>query len=79
MRVGVTEAKGRWGALLRRVSGGETVDITRHGVLVAKLVPEEQRRRVDLKRVVQEIRELRRGAALGEITIRELIDDGRRH
>jgi prevent-host-death family protein len=79
MRVGVSEARRRWGELLRRVSGGETIQITRRGISVAKLVPADFCARVDLKRVVGEIRELRKGASLGEITIRELIDEGRRY
>jgi prevent-host-death family protein len=79
MRVGVSEAKKRWGALLKRVSSGETVHITRRGLLVAKLIPEDFCAMVDLKKVVEEIRGLRKGASLGKITIRELIDEGRRY
>ena len=79
MRVGVTEARRRWGALLKRVASGETVHIARRGLSVAKLVRADARERVDLKKVVQEIRDLRKCATLGEITVRELIDEGRRH
>ena len=79
MRVGVTEARSRWGALLRSVSKGETVHITRRGRLVAKLIPDDARERADLKKVVEEIREVRRGALRENTTIRELIDEGRRY
>ncbi len=79
MRVGVSEARSRWSALLKRVSIGEAVQITRRGLLVTKLVPKDFRERVDLKKVVEEIRELRKGATLGKITIRELIEEGRRY
>jgi len=79
MRVGVSEARSRWGALLRRVSGGETVHITRRGRVIAKLVPTDFRDRIDLKKVVEEVRELRKGVSLGKITTRELIDKGRRY
>jgi antitoxin (DNA-binding transcriptional repressor) of toxin-antitoxin stability system len=79
MRVGVSEARSCWDALLRRVFGGETVHITRRGRLVAKLVPADFRERVDLKKVVEEIRELRKGASLGTMTIRELIEEDRRY
>lgn len=79
MRVEVSEARKRWGALLRRVSKGETLDITRRGVLIAKLVPEDLPAKLDLKKVVGEVRELRKGATLGEITVRELIGHGRRY
>ena len=79
MRVGVTEARNRWGALLKKISSGEIVHITRRGKSIAKLVPADPRDRVDLKRVVEEIRELRKGASLGKITIRGLIDEGHRY
>lgn len=64
MRVGVSEARSRWSALLKRVSIGEAVQITRRGLLVATLVPADFRERVDLKKMVEEIRELRKGACL---------------
>ncbi len=35
--------------------------------------------RKDLKKIVQEIRELCKGAKLGKIKVRELIDEGRRY
>jgi prevent-host-death family protein len=79
MRVGVSEAKSCWSALLKRVSKGETVHITRRGRVIAKLVPADSPERVDLKKVVEEIRELRKDASPGNITIRRLIDEGRRY
>jgi prevent-host-death family protein len=77
MRVRVSKARSRWGALLRRVSSGETAHITRRGTLVAKLVPVDGGDRVDLKKVVEEIRELRKGASLEKVTTWELIEEGR--
>ena len=79
MRVGVSEARSRWGALLKRVTSGETVHITRRGIPIAKLVPEDFREPVDLKKVVAEIRELRKGTSLGKITILDLIEERRRY
>lgn len=46
---------------------------------MAKLVPNEDGEPKDLKKVVREIREIRQGASLGDFTVRELIDTGRRH
>ena len=46
---------------------------------MAKLVPNEDGEPKDLKKVVREIREIRQGASLGDLTVRELIDTGRRH
>lgn len=77
--VGTFEAKTHLNELLQRVSKGETIRITRRGVPVAKLVPSEEGEPKDLKKVVCEIREIRKGASLGKLTIRELIDEGRRY
>jgi hypothetical protein len=46
---------------------------------VAKAVKTDASGREDLKKVVEEIRELRKDTTLGKITIRELIDGGRRY
>ncbi len=75
---GASEAKACWNALLKRVSKGEVIRITQRGIPVAKMVPVDARERVHLKKVVQEIRELRKGATLGKSAIREFIDEGRR-
>jgi prevent-host-death family protein len=77
--VGAFDAKTHLNALLRKVSEGETIQITRRGVPVAKLVPVDVTGTQDPGEVVREIRELRKGATLGKISVRELINDGRRH
>jgi len=77
--VGTFEAKTHLNELLKRVSKGESIRITRRGIPVAKLVPSEDGTRKDLKKVVREIREIRKGASLGNLTLRELIDEGRRY
>jgi prevent-host-death family protein len=40
--VSVVEAKSRFSALLAEVEAGEEVAVTRHGKVVARLVPERQ-------------------------------------
>jgi prevent-host-death family protein len=77
--VGAFEAKTHLTELLRQVSQGETIRITRRGIPVAKLVPAEDREHKDLKQVVHDIREIRKGANLRGLTIRKLIDEGRRY
>ncbi len=77
--VGAFEAKTHLNELLQKVSKGETIRITRRGIPVAKLVPADEGERKDLKEVVREIREIRKGATLGGLTIRELINEGRRY
>jgi hypothetical protein len=52
---------------------------SRRAISTAKVVRADDCKRQDLKEVVQQIRELRKGAALGKIKIPELIDEGRRY
>jgi prevent-host-death family protein len=76
--VGAYEAKTNLGRLLDDVALGETVMITKHGVPVAKLVPAgPPSMSVDL--AVRELAALReRIGPLGDLTIREMIEEGRR-
>jgi prevent-host-death family protein len=77
--VGAFEAKTHLNELLQRASKGETIRITRRGVPIAKLVPPDAGEKEDARNLVEAIRQLRKGTTLGNITIRELIDDGRRY
>jgi prevent-host-death family protein len=77
--VGTFEAKTHLNELLQRVAKGETIRITRRGVPVARLVPDDEGKKKDLKKIVAEIRELRKGISLKGLTVRELIDEGRRY
>jgi prevent-host-death family protein len=77
--VGAFDAKTHLNQLLKQVSKGETIRITLRGIPVAKLVPAEESEAKDLKQTVREIREIRKGASLKGLTIRELINEGRRY
>ncbi len=77
--VGTFDAKTHLNGLLKRVSKGETIRITRRGVPIAKLVPADAGQKQDPGQLVREIRQLRKSATLGKITIRELINEGRRY
>jgi prevent-host-death family protein len=77
--VGAFEAKTHLTELLKKVSQGETFRITRRGVPVARLVPDEEKKKKDLKTITQELKEIRKGASLEGLTYRELIDEGRRY
>ena len=77
--VGSYEAKTHLPQLLDRVARGEKILITRHGQVVATLVPPEIERKPEVRDVVDKMRELRKGVTLGpDLTIRQLIDEGRR-
>jgi len=77
--IGASDAKTHLTALLKRVSEGETIHITRRGVPIAKLAPVNDGDNANLSDVVRDIRRLRKGVTLGRTTIRQLIDDGRRY
>lgn len=76
--VGAFDAKTHLPALLERVAKGETIQITRRGVPIAKLAPAAPRVKKDPKEVARRIRELRKGCKLEGIRIRDLIESGRR-
>jgi prevent-host-death family protein len=77
--VGAFDAKTHLNELLQRASKGETIQITRRGIPVAKLSPPGSGEREDGRVLAASIRRLRRGATLGKLSIRELIDEGRRY
>jgi prevent-host-death family protein len=78
--VGSFEAKTHLPQLLERVAKGEEFTITKHGKPVARLVPAVAiKPRPDVKQVIDELKAFSKGNTLGEgLSIRELIEDGRR-
>ena len=76
--VGAFEAKTHLSALLERVAKGETIQITKKGQPVALLVPPGKGGGTDLRKVADEIREIRKGNRLGRVTLRKLVNEGRR-
>ncbi len=78
--VGIFEAKNRLSELVERAARGEEIVITRRGQQVARLMPPESPNSLDQASALAErIRRSRTQHALGGgVTIRELIDDGRR-
>ena len=77
--VGILEAKTHFSKLLERVERGETIQITKRGQPVAVISPLKAKSREDVRQAIEEIKKLRRGNKLGPgLTIRQLIDEGRR-
>ena len=76
--VGAYEAKTHLPKLLEDVAKGEAITITKHGVPVAMLVPPPEARRSNTRAVIEAMRQFRKGKSLGGITIRDLIEAGRR-
>lgn len=76
--MGAYEAKTHFSALLERVQKGETVTITKHGVPIATLGPVKRRDQEDVSRAVQELKEFSKGRTLGGLSIKDLVNEGRR-
>ena len=77
--VGAYEAKTHFSALLAAAANGETVEITRHGVPVARLVPVRDDF-ADAAAAIDEWERYRREHNVvlgGGLTIKELIEEGR--
>ncbi len=77
-RIGAYEAKTHLPRLLDEVAAGETITITKHGVAVAILSPVTEPPPMTVEEAIAGLREFRRSHPLNGITIRELIDEGRR-
>jgi len=76
--VGSHEARMHFGALLNKVATGERVTITRRGVPVAVLNPVDEPGKKDIAQVIERILENRKGKTTGGMSIREMIEEGRR-
>lgn len=73
------EAKTHLPNLLDEVSKGATIVITKHGVPVARLIPPEDAAHPDVGEIIKALHEFRQGKTLGELSIRDLIETGRRY
>ena len=76
--VGAYEAKTHLPRLLERVSKGESFTITKHGVPVAVLQPFETEKKSNTETVIANIIEFRKTKRLSGLSIREMIEAGRR-
>jgi prevent-host-death family protein len=77
--VGAFEAKTHLAALLDRVAKGEKITITRHGVPAAVLVPVGQgETRLSHKEIVEGMRALRKRVKPDDMSVKQMISEGRR-
>lgn len=77
-RVGAYEAKTHLPRLLDEVAQGEAITITKHGVPIAVLGPASTGATMTPATAIAGLRAFRRDHRLGGLSIRELIDEGRR-
>lgn len=76
--IGAYEAKTHLPRLLDEVAKGERITITKHGRPVAVLVPPGAVHVLDVEAFMARMRQFRKAHPLNGVTIRELIDEGRR-
>ncbi len=76
--IGAYQAKTHLSQLLERVLNGEHITITKHGVPVAVLQPPASERRIDTKAVIADIRKFRAKHSLDGLSVRKMIEEGRR-
>ena len=77
--VGSFEAKTHLPQLLQRVAEGEEITITKHGKPIARLVPPLTAKPApDVRAAVAAMKQFRKGRSLRGLSVREMIDEGRR-
>jgi prevent-host-death family protein len=77
-QVALFEAKNKLSGLLDQVAAGEEFIITRHGKAVARLGPIQPAfDRAKARQAARMLLELRKGATLGGLSIKELVNEGR--
>jgi len=76
--VGAYEAKTHLAQLLKRVAKGEKITITKHGVPVATLQPADSSKKTPVREIVDQLKQFRGGHRLDGLSLREMIDQGRR-
>jgi prevent-host-death family protein len=77
--IGAFDAKTHLSALLDRVAKGERITITRHGVPAAVLVPvHEAASKLTHEEIIEGMRELRKRVKPDRISVREMVNEGRR-
>jgi prevent-host-death family protein len=78
--VGAFEAKTHLAALLDRVAKGERITITRHGTPAAVLAPVAGTdTRLSHQEIVKGMRSLRKRVKPGNMSVRQMVQEGRRY
>lgn len=81
MSISVAEAKSQLSAVFERAAAGEEIVVTKHGKPFVKIVPTDKSAGTDPKELLRRIIELRNreGATMGDLTWKELRDEGRKY
>ena len=77
-KIGLFEAKVHFSELVEEVFHGEVVQITKHGIPVARLMPISERSHSSIIQASEEILKLRQSSSLKGISVKALKETGRR-
>ena len=77
--IGAFEAKTHLPQLLRRVQEGERFVITRHNRPVAELIPFRQRDAARIRDAIDGLKAFQETHSLGGLSVRQMIEEGRRY
>ena len=77
--VGAFEAKTHLPRLLERVRKGERFVITKHGSPVAELIPFRKRDPEKIRAAIDDLKAFQESHSLGGLSVRELIEEGRKN
>jgi prevent-host-death family protein len=75
--IGAYEAKTHFSKLIERVARGECITVTRHGVPMMTMQPVSTHPKMPPGDVIAAIKAFRKGKRLEELSIREMIEEGR--
>ena len=70
--------KSRSPRLLLIVPSGARIPVAKPGIPIAEAIPVENKRKVDIQTAIEELKKFRSRHRLGKLTIREMIEEGRR-
>ena len=76
--IGAFDAKTHLPQLLRRVQEGERFVITKHNRPVAELIPFRRRDPARIRAAIDQLAAFQEEHSLGGVSVRELIEEGRR-
>lgn len=66
-------------SLLEQVTKGEQVTITQHGIPIARIVPVSETDRAAVGEVIEQIKEFQKAHRLNGLSIRDMINEGRKY
>ena len=76
-QVGAFEAKTHLSKLLGKVTRGEKIVITKHGIPIALLTPYNEKQKYASSNTIQQLKRFRKGKNLGGLKVKTMIEADR--